>query len=141
MAKIRGPSCREEGGVLGWEMTALVGSASGDRFKSFASLSVLSSHSIHGCVGLGMVLVTNEVKFGFGHLANSEDNQHRYLIIWDGILRKKRCSFGFCQITFFAIWFCFKLFTTAFGSLEQDCKRIILVLYYVVLLFVTASSR
>ena len=47
MAKIRGPSCREEGGVLGWEMTALVGSASGDRFKSFASLSVLSSHSIH----------------------------------------------------------------------------------------------
>ena len=49
-----------------------------------------------GCLGLRMVLVTNEVNFGFGHLANSEDNQHRYLIIWDGILRKNRCSFGFC---------------------------------------------
>ena len=60
MAKIRGPSCREEGGVLGWEMTALVGSASGDRFKSFASLSVLSSHSIH-------VAWLSGVENGIGH--------------------------------------------------------------------------
>ena len=60
MAKIRGPSCRKEGGVLGWEMTALVGSASGDRFKSFASLSVLSSHSIH-------VAWLSGVENGIGH--------------------------------------------------------------------------
>ena len=31
----------------------------------------------------------------------------------------------FVKITFFAIWFCFKLFPTAIGSFEQDCKRII----------------
>ena len=82
-----------------------------------------------GCLVLRMV--TNEVNFGFGHLAqkniaNSARQPTQVFNYMGGYPEKKNVVIlDFVKITFFAIWFCFKLFPTAFGSFEQDCKRII----------------